>query len=71
MISMAVVTLVAVVLVVGVIAVTRRRGGNVDSGAEGHGLSDSAAAAVEDVAGPMFGVNAHPTSPEALKRRIP
>jgi hypothetical protein len=32
---------------------------------EGHGLTDSAAAAVEDVAGPFLGVDAHPT-PEVL-----
>lgn len=38
---------------------------------EGHALADSAVAAVEDVAGPFLGVDAHPTAPEALARRVP
>jgi hypothetical protein len=73
MIPVAVIALAAVVVILGVIEARRRRAGSerLNAAEEGHGLSDSAAAAMEDVAGPLFGVNAHPTSPEALRRRIP
>jgi hypothetical protein len=75
MIPIALITVAAVLLLAMAAGAMKRRSGTgrgrPPSAAEGSGLSDSAAAAMEDVAGPLFGVNAHPTDPEALKRRIP
>lgn len=70
MTAIAVITLAAAILAWALIRAASRPVDSPDS-SEGHGLSDGAAAAMEDIAGPMFGVDAHPTAAEALQRRIP
>jgi predicted flap endonuclease-1-like 5' DNA nuclease len=64
------IAIIVVVVVIGVFLVLRGRGSTLPEH-EGHGIADEAAHAIEDIAGPLLGVDAHPPqwqAPEADPR---